>query len=402
MPTSKQKQSKKFPFTKRALDGLPVHDQDSPSREAEYADAECTGLHLRVSKNGRRFFQHRYRFIGKKRCMALGEFPAVSVQDARQRVAENKALLARDRDPAGERDKARNDLTFAEYARQYYLPHARETKKTWDDDVWKVEKILVPALGKQRLSGITSRDVAVLCSKEKQRTSATTANHLLTTVKRMLNLAVRWELLDRNPASGQEKFKEPPPRERYLSREEVPRFMAALDSFDDRLSAAAIRLLMYTGCRRGEIVSLRWAQVRLDEERILLTETKNGSSRTVHLNSKALAVLRELEVARHDSIRTAESEHVFPSREKARKEHLFDLRKTFAAVCREAGIENFRLHDLRHTFASMAVMSGASLYDVQKLLGHKDIAMTQRYAHLSDEGLKRATAGVASLLDDVA
>jgi hypothetical protein len=88
-------------------------------------------------------------------------------------------------------------LTFTEFATQYYLPHAKEHKKTWDDDVWKVEKLLNPAFGKQRLSGITSRDVALLCSKEKARTSATTANHLLSTLKRMLNLAVKWELLGR-------------------------------------------------------------------------------------------------------------------------------------------------------------------------------------------------------------
>lgn len=93
---------------------------------------------------------------------------------------------------------------------------------------------------------------------------------------------------------------------------------------------------------------------------------------------------------------------MFPSRQGTRKGHLFDLRKAFERACQEAGIDNFRIHDIRHTFASMAVMSGASLYDVQKLLGHQDIAMTQRYAHLSDEGLKKATAGVANLLDRAA
>ena len=92
--------SRKFAFTKRGIEALPPHDPDSPSREAEYADAECTGLHLRVSKNGRRFFQHRYRFFGRKKCLSIGEFPAVSLQDARQRVAEHKSALAKDKDPA--------------------------------------------------------------------------------------------------------------------------------------------------------------------------------------------------------------------------------------------------------------------------------------------------------------
>lgn len=398
----RQQQSRKFPFTKRAIEMLPAHDPASPSRETEYADAECTGLHLRVGKNGRRFFQHRYRFFGRKGCIKIGEFPAVSLQDARQRVAENKALLARDKDPAEVREKAKAELTFAEFATQHYLPHAKEHKKTWDDDVWKVEKLLNPVIGKLRLSAITSRDVATLHAKEKSRTSATTANHLLTTLKRMLNLAVKWEFLEKNPASLQEKFKEPPHRERYLSKEELPRFLKALGEEDDGLSGAALHLLLFTGCRRGEILSLKWEQVRMDEERIFLPTTKNGRSRTVHLNAKALEILLELRERKDQKMRTASSEFVFPSRQGTKKGHIFDLRKPFERACLRAGIENFRIHDIRHTFASMAVMSGASLYDVQKLLGHQDIAMTQRYAHLSDDGLKKATAGVADLLDRAA
>ncbi len=402
MTQYRPQQSRKFQFTKRAIELLPAHDPASPSREAEYADAGCTGLHLRVSKNGRRFFQHRYRFLGRKRCLNLGEFPAVSLQDARERVAEHRAALARDKDPAEERQRARADLTFAEFAEQRYLPHAKDHKKTWDDDVWKIEKVLNPVLGRLRLSCITPRDVAQLLAKEKARTSATTANHVHSTLKRMLNLAVKWELLEKNPASVQEKFKEPPQRERYLSKEEIPRFLKALEDDEDRLSVAAIRLLLYTGCRRSEVVSLKWDQVRLDEERFFLRDTKNGRSRSVHLNGKAKEVLEELAERRNDEPRTRESDYVFPSRQGTRKGHLFDLRKPFEKACQLAEIENFRVHDMRHTFASVAVMAGASLFDVQKLLGHQDIAMTQRYAHLSEEGLKRATESVSTLFSQVA
>jgi integrase len=395
---SRAQQSRKFPFTKRDIEAIPAHDPDSPSREAEYADAGCIGLHLRVGKNGRRFFQHRYRAFGRKKCLSLGEFPAVSLQEARQRVAENKALLARGKDLSEERGRDRSESTFAEFATKRYLLHAKAHKKTWDDDVWKIEKVLNPALGKLRLSQITARDVSQLHTKEKERTSATSANHVLSTLKRMLNLAVRWELLAKSPAAAVEKFREPPQRERYLSEEEIPRFFRALEEDDDRLSVAAIRLLVFTGCRRGEIVTLTWDRVRLEEGRVLLRETKNGRSRSVHLNAKARAVLEDLAARRDQEARTRESEYVFPSRKGARKPHLFDLRNPFGKACESAGIEGFRVHDLRHTFASVAVRSGASLFDVQKLLGHQDIAMTQRYAHLSEQGLKNATEMVSALL----
>ena len=394
--------SRKFPFTKRAIEGLPPHDPDSPSREMEYADAECTGLHLRVSKNGRRFFQHRYTFLKRKMCLSLGEFPSVSIQDARQRVNEHKALLARDKDPGVERGKVRADLTFEEFAAQHYLPHAKAHKQTWDDDKNQIERRLNPVLGKLRLQVITPRDVDMLHAKEKDRTTANTANHLLTTLRRMLNLAVKWGLMEKNPACEQEKFKEGPLRERYLSKVELPKFMKALEEEDDRLSVAALRMLIYTGCRREEIMSLMWENVHLDEERIFLSKTKNGRSRTVHLNGRAKEVIEDLLARKEQEDRTRGSEYVFPSRQGTKKGYIYDLRKPFEKACQIAGIENFRIHDLRHTFASMAVSSGADLYAVQRLLGHQDIAMTQRYAHLAADDLKKATEGVSDMFDRAA
>jgi len=391
--------SRRFPFSKRAIEALPAHDPKSPSRETEYTDAECIGLHLRVSKNGRRFFQHRYRFLGRKKCISLGEFPHVSLQEARRRVSEHKALLARDVDPGDERAQKRNDLTFAQFAQEFYLPHATMHKKTWQEDVWKIERRLNPVLGELRLSSITARDLTTFHSREKERTSATTANHHLTLVKRMLNLAVKWGLLEKSPAAGLDKFKEPPHRERYLTKEELPRFLTALDGLDDRLSVAAIKLLLFTGCRRNEVLSLTWNQVRLEEGRLFLPVTKNGRSRSVLLNARARDVLLGLVAVREQSVRTRLSEFVFPSRSGTRKGHLYDLRKPFEQACGRSGIEGLRIHDLRHSFATIAIQGGASLYDVQKLLGHSDIAMTQRYAHMVDESLQRATDNVAQVID---
>ncbi|MBJ6802064.1 tyrosine-type recombinase/integrase [Geomonas propionica] len=394
--------SRKFPFTKKAIEALPAHDPSSASREMEYADIECIGLHLRVSKNGRRFFQHRYRFLGRKMCLSLGEFPAVSVQDARLRVMEHKGLLARDKDPAAERGKVRADLTFEEFAKQHYLPHAKAHKKTWDDDQRQIERILNPIIGKFRLKQITPKDVASVHAKEKERTTACTANHLLTTLKRMFNLAVKWEMLEKNPAKDQEKFHEGPLRERYLSKEEIPRFLAALEEQNDRLSVSAIRLLMYTGCRREEVMSLEWANVRLEEARLYLPKTKNDKSRTVFLNTRAKEVLTDLQSRKDQEERTRDSNYVFPSRKGAKKPYVYDLRNPFDKACTVAGIKNFRIHDLRHTFASVAVSSGADLYAVQRLLGHQDIAMTQRYAHHASDDLKQATEGVSEMFNRVA
>jgi integrase len=386
---------KRFPFTKRAIEALPAHALDSPSREAEYTDVESSGLHLRVGKNGRKFFQHRYRHLGRKRCVTLGEFPHVSLQEARLKVGQNKVLLARDVDPADERAQKRSDLTLAEFARDFYVPHATMHKKTWQEDVWKLNSRILPAMGDLRLSSITVRDVTSLHAHVKEKTTATTANHYLTLVRRMLNLAVKWGLLEKNPAAGMQKFKEPPHRERHLTKEELPRFLKALDCKEDRLSIAAIRLLLFTGCRKGEILSLRWENVQ--ENRLFLPVTKNGKSRSVLLNAKAREVLESLRSQRKEG--ATDTDFVFPSRYGAREGHLEDLRRAFDKVCEAAGIDGMRVHDLRHSFATIAVMSGASLYDVQKLLGHSDVSMTQRYAHLAEESLQRATESVGKTID---
>ena len=394
--------SKKFPFTKRAIDALPAHDPASPSRESEFSDAECSGLHLLVSKTGRKSMLHRYRYQRKKKSMALGEFTSISsVQDFRKTVMEHKALLAKNIDPAAERNKSRNDLTFEEFADKLYMPFAKQHKITWDDDLNFIKQML-SSIGQMKLAAITPRDVAIVHSMERNRTSACTANHLLKTLKRMLNLAVKWDMLEKNPATYQEKFKEGPLRERYLSKEELPRFLNALDQLDDRLSVAALRLLLFTGCRREEILSLKWENFRKDEGRIFLEKTKNGLSRSVHLNEKAMTILCELQEKKELETRTKDSVYVFPSRNGAKKPYLYDLRKPFEKACQLANIDNFHIHDLRHTFASMAVSSGADLYAVQRLLGHQDPTQTQRYAHLAADDLKRATEGVAKMLDNAA
>ncbi|MDG5469664.1 tyrosine-type recombinase/integrase [Deltaproteobacteria bacterium IMCC39524] len=393
--------SKRFPFTKRAIEAISPHDPDSKSREAEYSDAECIGLKLRVSKGGRKFFQHRYRYMGRKKCLTIGEFPHVTIQDARQRVSEHKSLLSRQIDPSDERSQKTNDLTFSVFVADFYIPHAKQHKKTWQEDVYKLEGQIIPAFGKYRLSSITARDISTFLTQQKERTSSTTANHYATLLKRMFNLAVKWGLLEKSPATGLDRFKEKPHRERYLTKEELPRFLKALDDLEDGLSKAAIKLLLFTGGRRGEITSLRYDQLKLNEKRLFLPDTKNGKSRSIILNDRAIAVIKELKKNKSNSPRTEESEYLFPTKQGTKRPYIYDLRTPFGKACDAAGISGLRVHDLRHSFATLALQGGASLYDVSKLLGHSDVSMTQRYAHMADDSLQTATDNMAGVIDRV-
>ncbi|MBE2889569.1 tyrosine-type recombinase/integrase [Geobacter anodireducens] len=380
---------RQFRFSHRQIDALPPHDADSASAMAEYSDTEVVGLKLSVSKSGRRYFLHRYRFRGKKKALKLGEYPSVSVQDARNMVHEHKNMLARDLDPADERNKRRKVPTLAEFAVNTYLPHAKQRKKSWQDDEAKIRRDIGTMLGHLPINEITTRDVMQLHSSIAKRASAATANRYRALLSTMLNLAVKCDIVEKNPVSNVEKFKEADPRERYLSGDELGRFLMALNVEAGKTTANAIVLLLLTGLRKMELFSLQWAQTDLNRGTLRLLTTKGGRGRTVVLNSMALEILRKIQESADPAC-----PWVFPAHRGGG--HLIDPRRALKRAMTRANITDLRPHDLRRSFASLAVNAGVDLYQVKDLLGHSTVAVTQRaYAHLQQDTLRSASEIVA-------
>ena len=251
---------------------------------------------------------------------------------------------------------------------------------------------ILPTFGAQPLDRI-SRATVHRWFDRYSRTAPGGANRTLDVLLQILNHAVACGVLAGNPARGVTRNRRPRPT-RFLSRAEIGRLHAALDAHRPRRSgrqqADVIRLLLLTGCRRSEIVRLRWAEVA--DDALHLADTKTGP-RTVFLNAQARAVL-----ARQP--RTADACYVFPAADggSARSPDLSLWRK----ARRRAGLDDVRLHDLRHTFASHAVMRGAPLPVVSRLLGHRSPRMTLRYAHAGDRetaaAAERIGAGLAAAL----
>jgi integrase len=392
--TSATVQDTRFKFSHKLLEALPAHDPDSPSREKEYSDTEVTGLRLVVSKNGRRFFDLRYRFNRRKRAIRIGEFPAVPLAAARIRANEFKNMISRGIDPVSERNKLSATLTFKDFTENHYLPHATETKKSWKDDRNKLKNELIPLWGKLQLSAITPRDIQNHINNVKRRASAVSGNRHYVLICRMFNLAIKWSMVEKNPCKLVEKFFENCSRDRHLDDQELLRLHSALEKCEKKSSVNAIKLLLYTGMRKSECLGLTWEHVDLEKGTAYLPETKNGTSRTVLLNDRAKAVLEDMKQYKSDH-----TKHVFPGRDGTAR--LTEVRKTFLRALKEAKIDNFHLHDLRHTFASILVNQGVPLYEVQRLLGHSDITLTQRYSHLADAQLRKATANVSERIDKV-
>ena len=319
----------------------------------------------------------------------LGEFPSVGLKEARNRAHDIKNRIAKGEDPAAAREQQTAMPTLAEFAVNDYLPFAKQHKKSWHDDEIRLNKEIIPRLGKMKLDAIGARDVQHMHTALKQTHAPATANRYLSLTQRLFSLANQWGIVEKNPARFVKKYKENNARERYLSQDEIARFLAALDGLENRAIAAGLKFLLVTGLRKNEAFKLEWCNVNREAGTVFLAKTKSGKPRTVILNALAREVIEEMWAAR-------KGEHPFVFPGKRHGQPVANPQKPFEEACTKAKLDKaLRCHDLRHSFASLAINSGASLYDVQHLLGHASSAMTARYAHLQDASVRRATEQVA-------
>ena len=279
---------------------------------------------------------------------------------------------------------------FHRYERDF-LPRLA---KTGQRDARRYFKVwIIPHIGSKNVTDVTFADCELIHRRASEKTP-TTANRVLATLRRCLNLAVRWGWIKRNPAIGIELNSENQ-RDRFLNSVEIDRLLKALDEHPRRDSADAIKMMLFTGCRRSEALSARWEQFDAGFK-VWTKPASNTKQRRRHRVplSKAVAILLK---KRQSQLSESESPFVFPSRTGTA---LKEVRRTWARVLKEAGIEGFRLHDLRHTFASLAVSKGNSLPVIGALLGHTQTQTTARYAHLYDAPLLEAAEQVSQAITE--
>jgi len=382
----------RFKFNQKTIEQLPPHPRESRSTEAEYTDTEVAGLKLLVSKSGRKFFYFRYTFAEKKRSMKIGEFGAMTVPEARKQALALRHQLDQGQDPQAHKEEQAAMPTFKDFALTEYLPYAQQHKRTAGADESKLRVHLVPRFGTRKLDTLTLRDIQLYHAEIKSTLSPATANRHLSLLSKLFKLAVQWGRLTKNPCQGVAKFKENNQRHRYLSADEIQRMFQAMEAEPNKVIVGALKFLLLTGIRKEEALQATWDNVDLEQGLLFLPDTKSGRSRHVVLNPKAVAVLRE-------QTRIPGNPYVFPGRVEGQP--INNPIKGFKRILEAAGIENLRIHDLRHSFASLAVNSGATLYDVQHLLGHASPQTTQRYAHLADERLRKVSGAVGEVVGQV-
>jgi integrase len=266
--------------------------------------------------------------------------------------------------------------TFRQFAPDYLAySQANKAPDSYTRDRGIIEARLMPFFGDQYLAEITLAMAEQYKAQRLAVVDPATVNKELSCLKAMLNKAVAWKHLKTHPLVGMTLLKEPPGRLRYLTLEEKDRLLEACA--DPLYLRPIVELAMHTGMRRGNLVQLRRADIDLKRRMILLPRTKNNERNVIPMNDTVAAALQALP-------RQLGSDLLFPGVNGNM------VTMAFTRACRRAGITDFRFHDLRHTFGSYLAMEGFNLRTIQQLLGHKDLRMTMRYAHLSAEHLQQA------------
>ena len=354
-------------------------------------DTKIAGFMIEVRPSCTTFYVKWKDRRGCTRSVKIGRHGSdVSLEQARKRATELRSAIALGGDPHADRQAEKTALTVAEFVEQRFLPHQKARKKSWDEDVKLLRKRILPAWGGKLLSDINTSDIQRLHDGVvAEGLTPATANRHLCLVKRMLSLALVWGEIAKDPARPVRLHRENGQRSRYLNEGEIAGLLAALDADPDRVGASVIRLLLMTGARAGEALAARWEHIDLERGIWTLPNPKGGRVAHKPLGAAAVALLRS-------QTRVEGNPFVFPGDRPG--DHRYALRWTWDRVCKRAGIEGCRVHDLRHTFASLLVSRGVSLFVVQKLLNHSTPSMTQRYSHLAPDHLLDASNLAAQAL----
>ncbi len=389
-----KKPTNRLLFSQKAVERLPV----PKSGRVHHYDAKVRDLGLRVEASGRKSFFWFKKVQGRPTFRAIGVFPATTVEQARgqaHKLSGDLDVLKRNgfegKNPF---ERPRGQLTLGEllddYVNRHLKEHAKRPENAEASARWMFGRHLVGWRGR-KLGAIRRKDVLDLHAEIGEQQGHTSANRVVQLLRAMYNFAKAAELWGgENPAARLKLFHEQS-RGRFVQPDEMPRLFAALRKESNRDLVDFVNLSLWTGARKSDVLSMRWQDISLDDNRWDVPDPK-GDPYAVPLTPEAVKILKDRLRTRRDN-----NPWIFPSF--GGSGHVVDLKGRWKALLERAGITNLRQHDLRRTHGSWLAGQGASLQVIGKSLGHKSPAATQVYARLDLDPVRRAvTAAGAAMI----
>ncbi|MCW8842187.1 MAG: site-specific integrase [Rhodobacteraceae bacterium] len=376
-----------FRLTKRSVEGFTVEAKD-------YLvwDRDVRGFGVRIYPSGKKTYLVQYRAGRRTRRVTIGQHGVLTTDEARREAKQLLASVARGDDPSAQRQAKRHAPTVAglcdRFLEEYVDQHCKPT--TARDYHSIIRRFIRPKLGPIAIAEVTRADVVAF--HHDLRSTPYQANRAASMLSKLFNLAEDWGLRQAgtNPARRIKKNREEE-KKRYLSDDEQIRLGEVLaESLEEGTESlyvvSAILLLIYTGCRLSEILTLRWDYVT--SHHLELPDSKTGRRR-IPLPREAYDILMDL---------PREEGNPYVILGNVAGQPLVNLQKPWNRIRARAGLDDVRIHDLRHTYASVAMKDGIDPFTLKEIMGHKNLTTTLRYAHLADDAVQRAAGSVAARL----
>jgi integrase len=373
-----------------------------PKQDTVFWDDKLSGFGIKITPKGRRVYILKYRNKeGRQRKPTIGiHGSGMTCEGARDIAIKWLGEVAKGNDPSQARKIQRQSPTISDLCDRYLEEHSKVHKKSSSTNLesFYIKKHIKPKLGAYKTLSITQADIVKFHSSMKE--TPTQANRILQTLSKMFNLAEIWGLRDKNsnPIKGIKRFKEQS-RERFLSDEEISRLQEVLDKAEKEGTESIyflnlIRLLMLSGARLSEIQKAKWEWIDKKSNTLNLPDSKTGK-KSIFLSPTAMKILEKTpRIVRTDD----QDENPFIIIGDVQGKPLHNVQKPWQRIRKQAGLDDLRIHDLRHTFASICIGQGFSLQMVSKLLGHTDTRMSERYAHLATTSIQGASKAIGEYI----
>lgn len=359
----------KFNFTKNDIEKLTPPDKGVST----YFDTGFKGLKLYVTANGVKTFFVRKMVNGRDERFILGQYPDLSVQNARDKALITLSELANGKNPNEEKKTNRAEQKLGDLFIEFMERYSKKDKKSWKYDQREIPKFYSDWF-KRRLSDIKKTEIQRRHEKIRDEHGLYQANRCLERLRAMYNKAIYWGWEGQNPTNGIKKYTMVK-RDRYLLPHERKAFFDSLNQEENFVAKTYFYMALFTGARKTNVLEMRWKDIDFDNAIWRIPETKNGDPQNIPLIDYALQILKQIPKT---------SEWVFPN-EKSKSGHFEDPKRAWNRILARAGIENLRIHDIRRTMGAWLVNSGATSDVAGKVLGHKSQEATKIYARLSNE-----------------